>query len=159
MLKRRLLIGLLALTFLFVGTALVLHYSQMPARHRIQFRAANLPVTNNDGKVASVSADAENSGIKVGDRIESVEGEAIVADTDWAKVLQGLQPDRRVNMVLVRNSPSGDEKYAVTLETRAAERDFGFYAGIVTSFLYSYALPTIQIRSRSSVLWGFSTVA
>ena len=145
MLKRRLLIGLLALTFLFVGTALVLHYSQMPARHRIQFRAANLPVTNNDGKVASVSADAENSGIKVGDRIESVEGEAIVADTDWAKVLQGLQPDRRVNMVLVRNSPSGDEKYAVALETRAAERDFSFYAGIVTSFLYSYALPTISI--------------
>lgn len=145
MLKRRLLIGLLAVTFLFVGIALVLHYSQMPERHRIMFRAANLPIANFNGKVTSVSPDAEGSGIKVGDRVESVDGEPIVADLDWAKMLQRLEPDREVQIGLIRSSEWGDERYAATLRTRAASRDVSFYTSIVTSFLYSYALPTLSI--------------
>lgn len=145
MANRRLLLALLAVTFLFAGTALVLHYSEMPTRYRIMFRAANLPIGNSNGKVSTVMPDAEAVGVRVGDRVESVNGTPIVADLDWANAIASLEPDQSVSVVLIRGVEAGEERYEVTLQTRAAARDLSFFAGFITSFLYSYAIPTISI--------------
>ena len=145
MAKRRLLLALLAVTFLFAGTALVLHYSSFSERYRISFRAANLPIGNSNGKVSTVLPDAEAAGIRSGDRVESVNGVPIIADLDWANAIASLEPDQSVPVVLFRNGEAGEERYEVTLQSRAAPRDFGFFAGFITSFLYSYAIPTISI--------------
>ncbi len=145
MANRRLLLALLAVTFLFAGTALVLHYSQISTRYRISFRAANLPIGNVNGRVSTVMPDAEAAGVRVGDRVESVNGLPIVADLDWANTIASLEPEQNVPVVLLRDGEPGEERYEVTLQTRAAARDFGFFAGFITSFLYSYAIPTISI--------------
>ncbi len=145
MANRRLLLALLAVVFLFAGSALVLHYSQMSTRYRISFRAANLPIGNFNGKVSTVFPDAEAAGVRVGDHIRSVNGVPIVADQDWANLIVSLQPDQTVPVMLARDGASGEELYEVTLRSQAAARDLGFFAGFITSFLYSYAIPTISI--------------
>ncbi|MEO5859218.1 MAG: SpoIIE family protein phosphatase [Pyrinomonadaceae bacterium] len=145
MTNRRLLLALLAVTFLFAGTALVKHYSHISERYRISFRTANLPIGNSDGKVSTVMPDAEAAGVRLGDRIESVNGVPIAVDADWANLIANLEPDQEIPVVLIRNGASGDESVQVTLRTRPAARDLGFFAGFITSFLYSYAIPTISI--------------
>src|SRR5215218_4482452 len=101
MTNRRLLLALLGLTFLFAGTALVLHYSQMSERYRIALRAANLPIGNSNGKVSTVLPDAEAAGVRVGDRVESVNGIPIVADLDWSNTITTLEPGQNVPVVLL----------------------------------------------------------
>lgn len=145
MLKRRLLIGLLAVTFLFVGTALVLHYSEFATRYRISFRAANLPMGFSNGKVTTAQPDGADAGVRVGDGVETVGGTVIANDKDWALAISGLQPDQDVPVVLLRDGDGGQERVEVTVRSRAAARDLSFYAGFVTSFFYSYLLPTISI--------------
>ncbi|MEQ1763812.1 MAG: PDZ domain-containing protein, partial [Pyrinomonadaceae bacterium] len=120
MTNRRLLLALLAVTFLFAGTALVLHYSQISERYRISFRAANLPIGSTSGKVSTVLPDAEAAGVRVGDRVESVNGVPIIAELDWANTIASLEPDQNVPAVLIRGGESGEERYEVTLRSRTA---------------------------------------
>ena len=99
--NRRVLLALLAVIFLFAGTALVLHYSQMSTRYRISFRAANLPIGNTNGRVSTVMPDAGAAGVKIGDRVESVNGVPIVEDLDWANTIASLQPEQKGVMSLI----------------------------------------------------------
>ena len=144
--NRKLLYVPLILLFLFAGTALVLHYSDLGMRYRITFREANLPFAYSNGQVTSVTPEGADAGVKVGDRLQSVDGVAIDNELDWAKRIASLKAGQNVDVNLTRKSESGEsEAYTVNVSTRAAERGLNFFAGFLTSFLYAYAIPTISI--------------
>ena len=152
--NRKLLYVPLVLLFLFAGITLVLHYSDLAMRYRISFREANLPFGYSNGRVGTVLPDAAEVGVKAGDKVSSVNGDAIGNDLDWANKIATLKAGETVNVSLTRATDTGgEEAFSATVVSRSAPRDFTFYARFLTSFLYSYALPTISILLAFWVLF------
>jgi sigma-B regulation protein RsbU (phosphoserine phosphatase) len=144
--NKKLLYVPLVLLLLFAGTALVFHYSELGMRYRITFREANLPFGYSNGQVIAVSPEGAEAGIKVGDRLQSVDGVSIENELDWARRIASLKPGQNVEVNFTRKSESGEtEAFTANVSTKAAERGLNFFAGFLTSFLYAYAIPTISI--------------
>lgn len=152
--NKKLLYVPLVLLFLFAGTTLIVHYSEFPNRIRIAFREANLPFGYSSGRVASAMPDAVEAGVQNGDKVKTVNGEAIKNEFDWAPKVAGLKAGETVVVELTRVGDDGVEKdFTVQVTSRAAVRDFAFFAGFLTSSLYVYAIPTISILLAFWVLF------
>ena len=142
--KKTLLYIPLVLLFVWAASVLVIHYSGLAERTKSMFREANLPFGYN-GEVVSLMPDAAEVGIKLGDKVESINGEQITSQGDWSRMTGSLKPGDIVDLILIRKTEAGEEKIQMQVAARASKRDLAFFAGFITGFLYSYALPTLSI--------------
>lgn len=134
----------LTVVLLLVTSVLAVHYSELGNRNRIAFREANLPFGYN-GEVVSVMPEASNAGIQKGDKVESVDGVPLRDPGDWPNVVTGLKAGQDVTVVLLRGPGDPPARIETKVTSIAAARDLAFFAGFATSFLYTYAIPTLSI--------------
>jgi hypothetical protein len=131
---------------------LAAHYYQIFALQEFAGREADLPFTYT-GEVAAVKPEAERGGIKVGDRIESINGRKLDSDSVYTEELVKLKSGQAVSLAMARKLADGQiTRYETSVMPVKIERDFSFYSQFIVGFIFSYVLPAF------SILLGFWVV-
>ncbi len=143
------------LLFVFAMAVLITHFANIS---NVQGRAsleAKLPF-GYSGRVVSVTPEAENAGVRLGDRIETINGREIGSDeTVYDEEMSKMRAGEPVSLVMRRRLPDREaEKYEVKFMPQAVTRDFGFYSKYIVGFIYVYILPTVCILLGFYVLFA-----
>ena len=142
------------LLFAFVASALVQHYANI-GRIQARFsRDVKLPFGYLNGQTYSVSPDAEDAGVRAGDRIDGINGREVGRGDDvLMEELDRLRTDTPVKLLLSRPSGESRETFEVTVNPVPVEKNANFYAGMVVNFLFMYVLPTLCVALAFWVLF------
>ena len=143
------------LLFVFAMAVLITHFANIS---QVQGRAsleAKLPF-GYSGRVVSVTPEAENAGLLLGDRIETINGRELGNDeTVYDDEMSKMRAGEPMSFVMRRRLPDGQtEKYEATFMSEAVARDFGFYSKYIVGFIYVYVLPTVCILLGFYVLFA-----
>jgi phosphoserine phosphatase RsbU/P len=160
--KQTLLYILLAVLFAFTMSALAAHfYNSFDIRERAA-QAAALPF-GYQGEVVGLTPEAERAGIRLGDRLEAINGRTIDDDRAFVEEMEKLRPGEPVSFVMRRKTVDGGfERFETVLPPLKIERDFSFYSRQAVGFMYVYLLPTFCIllgfwvvyqRPRDHLAW------
>lgn len=153
--KKTLIYATLGALFVFSMAALIAHFANIRNIEGRASREATFPFGYWNGQVNTVTPDAENAGIKVGDRIAAISGRDLgnsdmVIDEEMSKMRGGvpvtLTMQRRQNGVVV-------ETYEATVLPVKVERDLQFYSRYVVGFMFTYTLPSVCILLAFWVLF------
>lgn len=143
--KKALLYIPLVLLAAFAFSALALHYLNLFAIQSVASRAANFPFTY-QGRVFTITPEAEAAGIKVGDRIEAINGRVLNSEEAYLDELVKMKPGQPVLLTMTRKTANGEtERYEASILPVKIERDFNYYSQLMVGFLYTYLLPTFCI--------------
>jgi sigma-B regulation protein RsbU (phosphoserine phosphatase) len=93
-----------------------------------------------------VTPEAEQAGIKAGDRIEALSGRTLDDNKVFMEELAKMKPGEPVTLSMRRKVRDGQiENYEAAVLPVKIERNFNFYAQMVVGLLFSYVLPTFCI--------------
>ncbi len=135
----------LIILFAFSMAVLAAHYYKIFDLQNIAGRAADFPFTYT-GEISAVKPEAERSGIKVGDRIEAINGRAFESNAVYTEELVKLKSGEIVPLVMSRKAADGQiERYETSVMPVKIERDFNYYSQFIVGFLFTYVLPTFCI--------------
>jgi sigma-B regulation protein RsbU (phosphoserine phosphatase) len=96
--------------------------------------------------VISVTPEAEQAGIKAGERIEALSGRTLDDNKVFMEELAKMKPGEPVTLSMRRKVRDGQiENYEAAVLPVKIERNFNFYAQMVVGLLFSYVLPTFCI--------------
>src|SRR5262245_2331851 len=128
--------------FIFAIAVLVVHFSWMPERWRNSTRDLTLPFSYNNGQVLSTRPEAEQAGIKVGDRTLTMNGQSInnesVCREEWAK----SQETGQINLTIQRKiNDTEKETKEINVQLVKVEKNFSYYAKLIVGFIYNYFIP------------------
>lgn len=152
MMPKKLIYIPVVLLFLFAMSVLVVHYSGIIDRNSIVFREANLPFGYTT-KVTVVTPEAEAAGIRVGDEIKKLNGSEAADPLSLMKGLTKLKVGDNVSLEISRKSDAGEERFTTNVTATPMVKSTRIYAGVVTGFLYTYAIPTVAILLAFWVLF------
>ncbi len=150
---RRLLLYIpLALFGAFAAAAFYSHISDMPARYRQVTYDYRVPFGIGT-RVNYVSRDAEAAGLKVGDRVVSINGVETPDKQTLSREVDNAGRTGKLDVSLVRTSEDGSEQPVnLSIALSRMEKDFNFYLRLLVGFLFMYVFPVF------SVLLGFWVV-
>jgi sigma-B regulation protein RsbU (phosphoserine phosphatase) len=135
------------LLFAFAISALVIHYSNIRENQGRALRESKLPFGYLSGKAYAIKPDAEKAGIKIGDRIDGINGldlstNQVFLDEELSKMRGGVP----IVLTMSRAIPDGGrEAFEATVVPIGIEKNFTFYTGFVAGFIFVYVLPTLCI--------------
>lgn len=152
MMSKKLLYVPLVLLFLFAMSVLVVHYAGIVERNSIVFREANLPFGYTT-KVTTVTPEAEAAGIQLGDEIQAIDGVEAKDPLALVREITKMKLGQNVSIEFLRKADGAEQSYTATLTTVPMVHSARIYAGVVTGFLYTYAIPTIAILLAFWVLF------
>lgn len=135
----------LVLLAAFCLTALGLHYRNMNLQYGAVSHTAGLPFTYS-GEVINVRPEAEQAGIRLGDRIELINGRALENDGDFLEELSKMKAGEPVTLMMRRKGVDGQiERFETNVAGSEIVKDFNFYSRLIVGFLFAYVLPTFCI--------------
>ncbi|HSK70628.1 MAG TPA: SpoIIE family protein phosphatase [Pyrinomonadaceae bacterium] len=160
--KRTLLYIPLLLLAAFAFSALAVHYSNIFAVQSNASAEFIFPFTYNK-QVVSVRPEGEAAGIKIGDRIEAINGRLLTSDEIFQDEFSKLQSGQPVSLTMQRKTADGGiERLETTIQPHRFEKDFNYYSRQIVGFLFVYVLPTFCIllgfwvvfaRPRDPLAW------
>jgi phosphoserine phosphatase RsbU/P len=162
--KKTLLYVVLVLLAAFSLSALALHYRNLYFSYTVAARTAELPFSYMSASgVLALKPEAEQSGIKVGDRIESINGRKMDDNRVFAEAMGKLKADEPVTLGMRRKTADGQsETYETSVSPLRIEKNFNFYTQLVVGFIFTYILPTfcillglwvVFVRPQDFVAW------
>lgn len=135
----------LVLLAAFSFAVLFSHYRNLPAYYNSLMLDARLPFAYSDG-VTTMKPEAEQAGIKTGDRIEAINGKKINNDQDYAGAVSRMTLDEPVELSMSRKTADGQiQNYETRVLPDAIEKNFSYYAQFVVGLIFTYILPTLCI--------------
>lgn len=143
--KKQLLYIPLVILALFTFSSLFIHYAGFFNNQTFFSREVDLPF-GYQGEVVSVHPSVAESGIKVGDRIEKINGVSIQSDSAYRETLLKLPADQPVLLAMQRKKSDGQiETYEAALTPTKPVKGFSYYAQFIVGFMFTYLLPTFCI--------------
>jgi sigma-B regulation protein RsbU (phosphoserine phosphatase) len=151
--NRRLLLYIpLALFAAFAAAAFYSHLADMPARYRQVTYDYRIPFNRGD-RVNYVSREGEAAGLKVGDRIVSINGVETPDRQSLAREVDNAGRTGKLDISVIRTGEDGSEQpVELSIALVRLEKDFNFYVRLFVGFLFMYVFPVF------SVLLGFWVV-
>src|SRR5688500_16065176 len=153
----------LALLAVFAFSALAAHYSNIFIVQDNASAEFISPFSYNNHQVVAVRPEAETSGIKIGDRIEAINGRVLDSNEVFRDEMSKMLSGQPVSLAMLRRTGSGAvERFETTVQPQRFEKDFNYYSRQVVGFLYVYVLPTFCIllgfwvvfaRPRDTLAW------
>ena len=152
----------LGLLFLFVVSVFFAHYSE--AFNRYQYAAVTvvLPFTY-DGGVKTLQPEAEAAGLKIGDRIHSINGVEIVDNDSYFAALAKLRSGETFALKINRKTEDGQtEAREFNLPVKNIPQDVNYTSKLIVGTIYTYLLPTfcallgfwvVLMRPRDYLAW------
>jgi sigma-B regulation protein RsbU (phosphoserine phosphatase) len=160
-----------AVLFLFTAATLVVHFSYMPTRMRDAASPAVAPFTYN-GKVTRVPPDSEAAGLRIGDKILTMNGRPLDSNDVFFGEIENSAASGSLALTVRREG--SDEPVALNLPITAVEKNFEYYSKQVLAFLYSFFIPAfcaligfyvVAVRIEDPLAWllllvmlGFSSI-
>lgn len=146
MTKRTLIYIPILLLFAFAFGALAMHYANLPSIQARFDRDAKLPFGYMNGRTYSLTPEAERAGIKIGDRIEAINGRSLGDENAFDQELSAMRPGEPISLTVSRAAEGGDrESIQTAVLPVAVDKNFAFYSSAVVNFLFAYVLPTLCI--------------
>jgi sigma-B regulation protein RsbU (phosphoserine phosphatase) len=151
--NRRLLLYIpLAVFGVFTATAFYSHLSDMPSRYRQVGYEYRIPFGSGD-RINYVSREGEGAGLKVGDRVVSINGVETPDRESLAREVDNAGRTGKLDVSVLRTAEDGSEQpINLSIALTRTEKDFNFYVRLFVGFLFIYVLPVF------SVLLGFWVV-
>lgn len=151
------------LLFVFAVAAVVVHFSWLPERWRNATRDVMMPFSYDGGRVRTVLPEGEAIGIKTGDRILKMNGRELNSNLVWNDELANSRENRRISLTMQRKTADGQtETKELTVPLIGIEKDFGYYARLAVTNIYTYFVPTfcilvgfwvVFVRVRDPLAW------
>lgn len=109
-------------------------------------RDVRMPFTYNNGKVFNVMPEAENSGIKPGDKITAINGRDFDSDNVWREELSNSEERGQIDLAFERKGENAPvEKFNVTVPLIKVEKNFSYYTNLVVGFIFTYFVPAFCV--------------
>ncbi len=160
--KKTFLYIALVLLAAFAFSALALHYRNMTVTYAAISRTAGLPFKYSES-VSAPRPEAEQAGIKTGDKIEAINGRKIEETRLLVEELGKMTTDQPVTLSMQRKTADGQiETYETSVFPVKVERNFTFYSQLIVGLLFSYVLPTfcillgfwvVFVRPQDALAW------
>lgn len=150
MTKKYILYFILAVIFAFTATAFYSHLSELPKRATERSYDHRIPFVSNQ-TVIWAAPEAEQAGLRIGDRIVAINGRSIDSETVFQDEIENFRTLGGEMKLIVQR---GEVGYLLDLNipTIRVDRNLGYYLRATASYLYLYVFPVL------CVLLGFWVV-
>lgn len=144
--KRAFLYFPAAFLFLFTIAAVAVHFSWLPERWKNSTRSEMMPFVYDNGKVKSILPESEAAGIKIGDKILTMNGRKLENNYVWNEELANSRASRRINLTMERKNADGQiETREVSVPLVDIDKNFSYYARLIVGNIYTYFVPAFCI--------------
>lgn len=126
----------------FSAVVLYVHLSGLPSKVNLISGTHSIPFTV-DGTVIYVRPEAEQAGLKPGDKIIQINGRKAESDDVFTEEFQKATMGEPLELVVSRQGENGQ---AITLPVSVSpvpiNKNFHFYTRLVVGYIFAYLLPT-----------------
>lgn len=142
----------LAILFVFAAAAFYSHFSEMPSRYTDISYDYRIPFVANDG-ITFVGREGEAAGLKLGDRIVSMNGRKITSNEIYRQEIDNSGQKGKMDLSVLRRTENGiEETVDLSIQLVRLEKDANYYLRLIVGFTFVYVFPLF------SVLLGFWVV-